>query len=204
MARNATSRSAPGGVAPRRGRPPRRIGGRDTRERLLACAAEAFGKHGFEKATLAEIARRARVTTGAIYNHFEDKEDLLLEASRAALEGLANPTQAGVSELAETAPALFMAPEFARTRQLLVELHLAATRSPRLKRLLSAWHRERAAELMADAPGDEAERLAAVKLLFLLLMGTTHLDALSTLEVPQQQIDALAGRLARSLFSPNA
>jgi len=48
--------------------------------RLLHAAAEVFAEKGYEKAGVAEIARRAGVTTGAIYNRFGGKAELLLEA----------------------------------------------------------------------------------------------------------------------------
>ena len=52
----------------------------DLTERLLHAAAEVFGDKGYEKARVAEIARRAGVTTGAIYSRYSGKADLLLDA----------------------------------------------------------------------------------------------------------------------------
>ncbi|HVX16423.1 MAG TPA: helix-turn-helix domain-containing protein [Acidimicrobiales bacterium] len=49
-------------------------------DRLLAAAAEVFAERGYDKAGVAEIARRAGVTTGAIYSRFSGKADLLVEA----------------------------------------------------------------------------------------------------------------------------
>ena len=49
-------------------------------DRLLHAAAEVFAEKGYERAGVAEIARRAGVTTGAIYNRFGGKAELLLEA----------------------------------------------------------------------------------------------------------------------------
>lgn len=48
--------------------------------RLLASAAEVFAERGYDKAGVAEIARRAGVTTGAIYARYPGKADLLVEA----------------------------------------------------------------------------------------------------------------------------
>ena len=39
-----------------------------------------FAEKGYEKAGVAEIARRAGVTTGAIYSRYGGKAELLLEA----------------------------------------------------------------------------------------------------------------------------
>ena len=49
-----------------------------TRERLLVAAREAIGEKGFHRTTLDEIASRAGLTKGAIYDNFESKEQLFL------------------------------------------------------------------------------------------------------------------------------
>jgi AcrR family transcriptional regulator len=47
-----------------------------TRERLIDAAAEAIAEKGFQAATLDEIAARAGLTKGAIYDNFESKDAL--------------------------------------------------------------------------------------------------------------------------------
>ena len=47
-----------------------------TKNRILEYAKEEFLNKGFEKAQVAEIAKAANVTTGAIYRHFKNKEEL--------------------------------------------------------------------------------------------------------------------------------
>jgi len=54
--------------------------GDDLTHRLLHAAAEVFAEKGYEKAGVAEIARRAGVTTGAIYSRYAGKAELLLDA----------------------------------------------------------------------------------------------------------------------------
>lgn len=54
----------------------------DTRERLIHAAATVFESRGYERATVAEIAREAGVTTGAIYAHYSGKAELLVDAIR--------------------------------------------------------------------------------------------------------------------------
>ena len=54
--------------------------GDDLTHRLLHAAAEVFAEKGYERAGVAEIARRAGVTTGAIYSRYGGKAELLLEA----------------------------------------------------------------------------------------------------------------------------
>lgn len=49
-----------------------------TRDRLFKALSELLEEHGFSSLTLAEIAARAKVGRTAVYNHFPDKEALLL------------------------------------------------------------------------------------------------------------------------------
>jgi AcrR family transcriptional regulator len=51
----------------------------NSRAALLDAAFEEFSSKGYEAATVAGIAERAGVTTGALYAHFAGKLDLLLE-----------------------------------------------------------------------------------------------------------------------------
>jgi len=48
--------------------------------RLLQAAADVFAERGYDRAGVAEIARRAGVTTGAIYSRFPGKAELLVAA----------------------------------------------------------------------------------------------------------------------------
>ncbi len=50
-----------------------------TRQLILDAAYKLFSSKGFEKTSLSDIARAAHVTRGAIYWHFEDKNELLCE-----------------------------------------------------------------------------------------------------------------------------
>lgn len=49
-----------------------------TRSRLIDAAAQVFARHGYEGASLAEIAEEAGFTKGAVYSNFAGKEDLFL------------------------------------------------------------------------------------------------------------------------------
>lgn len=56
----------------------------DVGARLLAAATAEFAERGYAGARVAEIARRAGVTTGAIYSRYRGKAELLSEAIDAA------------------------------------------------------------------------------------------------------------------------
>src|SRR3546814_18839243 len=84
----------------RRGRP-RKSDAPDTHVRLLAAAASACVDHGFDGATLQEIARRAGLTATAVYNHFASREDLLYAAGVRGLEQITEAAEAGAGERSE-------------------------------------------------------------------------------------------------------
>lgn len=53
-----------------------------TREKILATAVQVFNEKGFTATRLEDIARAAGVTRGAIYWHFENKEDIIMAICR--------------------------------------------------------------------------------------------------------------------------
>jgi AcrR family transcriptional regulator len=57
-----------------------RGGGENLREYLIATAARLIGERGSAGLAVRDIAREAQVADGALYNYFEDKEDLLAQA----------------------------------------------------------------------------------------------------------------------------
>src|SRR5688500_16096783 len=51
-----------------------------TRAALVNLAAELFAEQGYGQTSIRDIARRGGLTSGAIYGHFRNKADLLVEA----------------------------------------------------------------------------------------------------------------------------
>jgi AcrR family transcriptional regulator len=49
-----------------------------TREKILNVASRMFGKYGFQKTTVDEIARTAHKAKGSVYYYYKSKEDLFL------------------------------------------------------------------------------------------------------------------------------
>jgi AcrR family transcriptional regulator len=52
------------------------------RVQILDAAARVFARKGFDRATVTEVARAARLAEGSIYNYFHSKEDLLVQIPR--------------------------------------------------------------------------------------------------------------------------
>ena len=48
------------------------------RNAILDAAERVFAEHGFHSARIQDVAKQARIGVGTVYNHFEQKEDLLL------------------------------------------------------------------------------------------------------------------------------
>src|SRR3954462_13823241 len=56
------------------------------RERVLAVALEVFGRYGFRKASMDEIARSAGISRQGLYLHFANKDALFRAAVRQELD----------------------------------------------------------------------------------------------------------------------
>ena len=75
----------------------------DTRAEIQGVALDLFGRQGYEKTSLREIAERLDITKAALYYHFRSKEDLL----RALVEPLQRDMEgflAGVEAAVGTTP----------------------------------------------------------------------------------------------------
>jgi len=58
-------------------RPPQQARSRETLRRLLDAAEIVLERHGFEGATLARVAREARLSPASVYRRFRNKEALI-------------------------------------------------------------------------------------------------------------------------------
>src|ERR1700676_4290834 len=74
------------------------------RGRCLAAIAEAVAEHGFARATVADVIRRAGVSRETFYEQFADKEDCFLAALDAGANLLLAILAAGVPEPAGEPP----------------------------------------------------------------------------------------------------
>jgi AcrR family transcriptional regulator len=65
---------------------------RNQRERLIAAMAEVCGERGYAESSVAEIAKRAGVSTASFYRQFKDRRECML----ASFEELSGRLLAGV------------------------------------------------------------------------------------------------------------
>lgn len=61
------------------------------RTQILEAAAQVFSRKGFDRATIADIARAARLAEGSIYNYFRSKEELLVHIPRQLVQPALTP-----------------------------------------------------------------------------------------------------------------
>lgn len=62
--------------------------GRATRQALLDAAEEVFGEHSYDRASIAEITRRAGVAQGTFYVYFDDKRAAFVQLVKDLNHGL--------------------------------------------------------------------------------------------------------------------
>ncbi|MFB7508034.1 TetR/AcrR family transcriptional regulator [Streptomyces broussonetiae] len=172
---------------------------RETNERLLNAAEQAFAECGFQGVSIAELCARAGYTTGAFYSNYDSKDELFLalftRRSEIVLKQLGEAVdQALVSEqpVATFIELASVVDEQTRTWFLIsTEFTLHAIRNPEAAQAL--------------ARHDAAIRAAIAELLAPLLATTqrkvteTDLDMLLRLVVAVRE-----GGLAQSLVEPAA
>jgi AcrR family transcriptional regulator len=173
----------------------------DTRRRLLDAAAEVFSEKGYDGAGVQEIARRAGLTTGAIYGRFAGKAELLREViesrSTDELDELFNQHRfegraSDVILVAGSHLVERLDPDARTGNALLLEAFVAARRDPEIRVAVKGILEERAARLAeiveaakADGSMDPSvDTDAAVRFCHAVGLGFLLYDALE-LDLPQ-------------------
>jgi AcrR family transcriptional regulator len=70
---------------------------RRTRQLVLEAACDAFESRGYDETTTAEIARRAGIAVGSVYDYFRDKRAILLELLHDTVEQVADLVVQGLA-----------------------------------------------------------------------------------------------------------
>ncbi len=191
-----------------------------TREHLLAAAAQVFAERGFYGASLDEVAAVAGFTKGAVYSNFKNKEDLFLalfkanydremDALRATLTDSKAPPEARISD--------FVGLIRDQTREsgsnfslLYQEFWLYAARNPEVREQLIRIDDE-GARALAEILRSENERvgveplkspLQTARLVEILFRGIGQLRVLQPEMVDDEFIEAAIAFVARGLGDP--
>jgi AcrR family transcriptional regulator len=180
----------------------------ETRQQLVDAAASVFAEQGYEGATIADIARRAGLSSGAIYAHYRSKAELLAEAVRAQSSSeVAGMLAADADrDLSMTDILVALGDRLARRtgsrRSLLLEAASAARRDPEVAAALAAEvgdGEDRFAEMLrcAQANGAVGARYSPeviARLSLMLGMGSLVVDALGLAPVDEDEWhDFMAG-----------
>jgi len=185
----------------------------DTRERLLAAAAQLFADHGIDAVSVDLVAEAAGRTSGAVYDHFGSKQGMLLalldewEQSLVTVIAAEFELAADVGARLRAVAANLVAHPSEETRRLLLlerELSLRAARDP----AVAAALRVRAAEAhgrmargfaawMADGiigPVADPDTLATVFRALVVGLGIQH-----DLDPASMDVDTVTAALASVL-----
>lgn len=141
---------------------PRDVVERNQRERLIAAMAEVCAERGYAATSVADVTRRAAVSTASFYRQFADKRACLLasfeelfgrfaEAVEQACAGEAEPEEK--QSAAIRAAAELLAADLPTARLLTVEIVAAGSEGVRLQH--AAF--DRLATLLREARGGKVE-----------------------------------------------
>jgi len=186
---------------------------REVTELLLDAAVDVFAESGFEAARVAEIARRAGLTTGAIYARWRGKRALIVDSV-----GHIAPQFMGLSAVAAGTPApetlaalgtSLMDTQNAKSRDVMLEAFVSARRDDDFRAAVSRSIEEdgqRLREIVSRGKAEgsidpEASTPAIVAFCQALALGM-HLVVSAASEdnqVPRADWDALIARLVAAV-----
>jgi AcrR family transcriptional regulator len=183
-----------------------------TRARLLELATEVFAEEGYAAVSVRDLARRSSLTTGAIYAHFLNKAELLVEAidARVATDVETSRDRTDISFESYLTDLNRRFPERSDLRALLLEGATAARNDAAVRERLTEEQGQRLASWVADYEGaqsrgeldPEVDMRAAVLMLWSIELGLGVIEALG-LEGPDPDAWAeLTGRFIQSIEGP--
>jgi AcrR family transcriptional regulator len=182
----------------------------ETRHRLLQAAVRVFAERGYEGARIADIAREAGLSSGAIYAHYGSKAELLLDAIRSHGADELNQLLEG-NELLSIPDVLLALGTTLESRtqaqgSLLAEAIVAARRDPEVAAVLAdhigqreaffaglVRHAQRRGDIDVDVSPDATARLC-----FMIALGSLVLRALDLPRTDPADWSALLNRIVDS------
>lgn len=184
-------------------------GSTDVTERLLDAAVEVFAEHGFEAARVAEIARRAGLTTGAIYARWRGKRDLIVDAVGHISPQFMDlsPVAAPVPETLATLGTSLMDVRHAKSRDVMLEAFVSARRDSDFRAAVTRSmerEAERLDEIIASVQSEGAidpdfSPRAIVAFFQSLRLGMHLVESASDMNVPRADMDAMIARLVAAV-----
>ena len=183
-----------------------------TRDRLLDLAGEVFADEGYAAVSVRDLARRSSLTTGAIYAHFLNKADLLVEAIDSRVDaGVEAPRDIETTFRAYLEDVGRRYPERTQLRALLLEGAAAARGDAAVRerlnreqvRRLESWVVEYEAAQQSGELDPDVDMRAAVMMLWAIELGLGVLEAFA-IDAPDPDAWAeLTRRFIESIEGPS-
>ena len=145
-----------------------------TRQAIYEAARRLFSERGFDRVTVAEVAREANVSEVTVFNYFPTKEDLfyagmqffeeeLLEAVRHRKPG-ESPLRAFRRKLLDSVEGLRSRERFIAIRKATAEFAASPSLAARERQIVDRYTRA-LAELLANSPEPDVEDVTAANAL---------------------------------------
>jgi len=134
----------------------------DTDDRLVTAAAQVFAERGYDGAGVHEIARRAGLTTGAIYSRYSGKAALLAEAIRRFTSDefdqlfAEHAFEGRVTDVLTTVGSHLVTREPSPGQAILLEAFVAGRRDPEVAEVMREHLADRARRLGEMVDGSKA------------------------------------------------
>ncbi|MFI0352256.1 TetR/AcrR family transcriptional regulator [Actinomadura sp. 9N407] len=182
--------------------------GASVRDRLIAAAVQEFGEQGYDRARVQDIARRAGLTTGAIYGNFRNKAELLAEAVDSGLAAASRMVDralndgVGAARLLETIVTVAADPCQRAWAPLISEALAAAKRDAEVaakvhRSLRASEKRLTDLALLAQREGTLTREVDAAVLARLMLYISVGMDVLAALDVQNPEPAAWSSSMRR-------
>lgn len=174
-----------------------------TREKILVAAKALFSRHGYEGATIRDIAKAAGMSTGAVFASFADKSDLFGEIVAAEQQALETAMLAA-AETRGDQPAVLAMLEAAARRHLadlaLFQATMSAIWTPGLgSGLRRRLRRRSAAALVAEAVKSDVEDASLDRSFIAELIWDAYIATLRRAALDETPLDAVIARLRRQV-----
>ena len=187
-----------------------------TREKLLDAAVDVFVRDGYAGTSVHAIAKAADLTTGAIYKHFANKDELLIEAVWTIAETELGELLRSEGSQPSTGVILsmgdwLMAEGRSDRQSLLIDVISASKQHPELAALLRSRLEEKSNELegalasmqQSGEVDSTLDRYAAAWLLQCIAFGAIVMNDLKVTQPKRRSWRDTIARLVES-FSPRS
>ncbi len=178
-----------------------------TREAILEVARAAFAADGYHAAKVGEIARRARVTTGALYHHFGSKKDLFRAVVHLVMTDLMSVTTAAPDPDADPLDLLKHVLSAVLDRARTVDVRIAFIEAPTVlglegwREIEKSYSTEALQHLLAALIAQGTIRERPVSVLAAVLRGAINEAAMVVAEDPESdEVRREAGELLNAIL----